>query len=425
MEQIVSNNKFENLLQKIGVVFLYVSIIYLPLYELILHILQSYTGLSDQLIFWLTHFYEPVIVLFILIYLIKFAIQRQLPKFIKVDILAAAIMLLALVMIAIYHNDLQRGLQGLRFLILPFAIYLTTRFINDKNPHKLIKIYLIIASLLAVMAIIEYFFLPRGYMDIYYNLVGFGFGQNTLISTTQATAILAGPNQLASYLIFPFFYLLHRYFAGKKSILMMTDSCLLILIALAIGLTYSRSALIGLIISAIAMFAYVGRGQRDKVIYAILFIVIAVTLAATYALRNGELPRDIITHGGSMIGHQTAMAESFKTFFHGGLLKILFGFGVGSAGPVALKLGGIISENYYLQICFELGIVGLIIYILFIAGLLNNMFRKSKTLFFALIALLINAFFLHIFSDNPAMAVSVFIITAFVINLEVQNSGSV
>ena len=117
-----------------------------------------------------------------------------------------------------------------------------------------------------------------------------------------------------------------------------------------------------------------------------------------------------------MLGHQTAMIESFKTFIHGGIFKILFGFGVGSAGPLALKLGGIISENYYLQICFELGFVGFVIYILFLLGLLKMALANSKTLFFAFVALLVNAFFLHIFSDNPAMAVSVFIIIAVVIN---------
>ena len=125
-----------------------------------------------------------------------------------------------------------------------------------------------------------------------------------------------------------------------------------------------------------------------------------------------------------MLGHQTATIDSFKTLFHGGFLKIIFGFGVGSAGPVALKLGGIISENYYLQICFELGIVGLVIYILFLVGILKRAYIGSKTLFFSLIALLVNAFFLHIFADNPAMAVSVFIVVALVINLEDENSKS-
>lgn len=415
MEQVkpdkANNRNFKSILETLSKIFLYVFLIYLPLYELFLHFLQSYTHLTDPQIFWITHFYEPLIVLFLLAYLLKFALAKKFPLS-KSDIYAGVIIILALLMIAVHRSNLQAGLQGLRFLILPFTAYLIARFSSYKNTHRLIQVYLFIASVMAAMAIVEYFFLPRGYMDIYYNLTGFGFGQNTLPNTTQATAILAGPNQLASYLILPFFYLLYRFFKSKRSIFLILDSYLLIIITLAIGLTYSRSALIGLIFGAILALVYFGRGQRDKVIYSILFLVVAITLAVSYALSNGELPRDLLTHGSSFAQHLQATSGSFKTFVSGGILKIIFGFGVGSAGPVALKLGGIVSENYYLQVCFELGILGLVIYILFIAQLLRGLFKGSKTLFFALIALLVNAFFLHIFADNPAMAVSVFIIIA-------------
>lgn len=412
-----NNRNFESIPGTLSKIFLYVLLIYFPLYELFLHFLQSYTHFSDPLIFWITHFYEPLIVLFLLAYLLKFALERKFPLS-KGDIYAGIIIILALLMIAVHRSNLQAGLQGLRFLILPYTAYLIARFSNYKNTHRLIQVYLFIASIMAAMAIVEYFFLPRGYMDIYYNLTGFGFGQNTLPNTTQATAILAGPNQLASYLILPFFYLLYRFFKSKRSIFLILDSYLLIIITLAIGLTYSRSALVGLIVGAILALIYFGRGQRDKVIYCVLFIVVAITLAASYALSNGELPRDLLTHGSSFTQHLQATNGSFKTFISSGIFKIIFGFGVGSAGPVALKLGGIVSENYYLQVCFELGILGLVVYILFMRELLRGLFKGSKTLFFALIALLVNAFFLHIFSDNPAMAVSVFIVIATALGLK-------
>lgn len=418
MEQMETKSKFDGWLERIGAIFLLVIIIYLPFYELVLHFLQSYTGLSDAVIFWLTHFYEPVMVLLIAAFLINFALKRKWSGLKKIDFYAIGLIILSLIMIAVYRNDLQAGLQGLRFLVLPYAIYLIARFSAYKNINKLMRIYLIIAVAMAAMAVVEYFFLPRGYMDIYYGLSGFGFGQNSLLTTTQATALLAGPNQLASYLILPFFYLLQRYFASDKNPLGTWNSYLLVLITLAIGLTYSRSALLGLIIAAIMAFIYYGRGKKDKVIYVVLFIVVAITLAISYALRNGELPRDLLTHGASMAEHQNATIESLKSFLHGGFFKVLFGFGVGSAGPIALKLGGIVSENYYLQICFELGLVGLAIYLLFIFGLLKKVYAGSKVLFFALVALLINALFLHIFSDNPAMAVSIFIIAGAIMNIE-------
>jgi len=261
-------------------------------------------------------------------------------------------------------------------------------------------------------------------MATFLAISNFGFGQNSLISTPQATALLAGPNQLASYLILPFFYLLHRFFISKKPIFAESNSYFLILIALAIGLTFSRSALLGLMIGAIWMFIYFSKTAREKINYSILFIVMAIGAAVSLALMNGELPRDLLTHGASFSTHLLATKESFWQFIHGGAVKILFGFGVGSAGPTALKLGGIITENYYLQILFEVGIIGFIYLVIFLAGVIAKLCKSSKTLFFAFIALLINALFLHIFSDNPVMAVSIFIIVGTIINIETNNVGT-
>jgi hypothetical protein len=418
MEPLTNKSKFDKILHKIGIVFIYVLLVYMPFYELVLHFLQSYTHLPESQLFWITHFYEPFIVLFLLIYLIKFALERKLPKLQRVDLYVSIFLGLAIVAVAFRYKDLSRGLEGLRFLALPYAIYLVSRLIDYKNPRKLIQLYVIIASVFAALGVVEYFFLPKGYMDIYYKIADFGFGQNGLITVSQATAFLAGPNQLASYLILPFFYLLHRFFASKKNVLKEYDNILLIIVTIAIGLTYSRSALIGLFVGAIGMFIYFGKAQRDKIIYTILFLVVAVTLAFSYAMMNGELLRDLLTHGSSWSQHLQATSTSFKQFFDGGILKIIFGFGVGSAGPTALKLGGVISENYYLQVVFELGILGIAIYIAFLAGLLKKLYTGSKTMFFAFIALLVNAFFLHIFADNPAMAVTVFIIIASIMNVE-------
>lgn len=416
-----NQSKLSLILHKVTVVFLYVLVIYLPFYEFFLHFLESYTHLTDGTIFWICHFYEPVILLFIIAYLLKFALQKRLPKLEKADCCLLGFLVLTLILVAARYHDLSRGLQGLRFLALPFIIYLIVRVSDYKNPKRLVSVYVWLAAMMATIAVVEYFLLPRDYMTTYWKIANFGFGQNTLPATPQATALLAGPNQLASYLILAFFYLLHRYFSSKKFWLTEFDNYLLVLVTLAIGLTYSRSAIIGLFIGAVWMFIYFGRKERSRIIYAILFLVAAVTLAVSWALQHGELLRDLLTHGSSFSQHLSATRDSFMQFIHGGVVKILFGFGVGSAGPAALKLGGIISENYYLQIIFEVGIVGFVFFALFIAGLLKKLFSGSKTLFFAFIALLVNALFLHIFADNPVMAVSVFAIIAAVLNVENAN----
>lgn len=418
MESQMDNSKFGKILAVVSKFFLYLLIIYLPFQELFLHFLESYTHLSTPIVFWASHFYEPLIALIILAYLLKFAIERKLPKWPRFDISLMVFLFLALFLALIRYHDLSRGLEGLRFLTLPFVIYILARLSNYQKPKHLTRIYLFLAIVFAAVGVVEFFLLPVGYMATFLAINNFGFGQNSLIAMPQATALMAGPNQLASYLIFPFFYLLHRFFLSKKAVFADSNSYFLILVALAIGFTFSRSALLGVVVGVVWMFIYFGKSARRKIIYSILFIIVVLTAAVSLALQNGELPRDLLTHGASFSSHLAATKDGFWQFIHGGAIKILFGFGVGSAGPTALKLGGIISENWYLQVLFEVGIVGFIYLLIFLAGVVKKLYQSSKTLFFASVALLVNALFLHIFSDNPVMAVSVFIIIATVINVE-------
>jgi len=192
----------------------------------------------------------------------------------------------------------------------------------------------------------------------------------------------------------------------------------LVLVALCIGLTYSRSALLGLAVALIFMFIYFGRQLREKITQSILFLTVAVSSAILFAMYNGEFLHDILLHGSSFSQHIGALKDAISKITSSGILSLLLGHGIGSAGPAALKLGGTISENYYLQIVFETGVLGLIVFSAFIASMVKKLFVASKTLFFAFVALLINALFLHIFSDNPAMSVTIFVLIALVLNVE-------
>lgn len=410
--------KVDNFFSKLSVFSLYLFLIYLPFYELTLHFLESKTSLSVGMVFWLTHFYEPLLIILLLYYLIKLIINKSIKPLRLLDIYLAVFILLSIILVAISPNELSRGLEGLRFLILPFGIYLLARLTNYRNPKAMIMIYLVIAIILAAIGVFEYFFLSPAYWAGYLGISAFGYGQNSLIATSQATALLAGPNQLASYLLLAFFYLLHRFFSSDKPAYLDPENYLLLLVTLAIGLTYSRSALVGLVIAVVWMFISFRRRVGGKITQIILFLVAAVTTAVVYAMYNGELLRDIITHGSSFSQHFQATKDSLMKLADSGISTLLFGQGVGSAGPTALKIGGIISENYYLQVIFETGLIGFVLLAAFIAGVIKILYRGSKTLFFAFVALLINALFLHIFSDNPAMSVTVFILIALVINVE-------
>jgi hypothetical protein len=410
--------QIEKIFHKIAVSLLYLMLIYLPFSELFLHFLESKTMFGTNMVFWITHFYEPILLIVVLFYLIKLAARKELKTFFKDNLFVSIFIFLAIILVLIRPSELSRGLEGLRFLLLPFGVYFLARLSDYKNPKTLIKIYLVIAIAFATIGVFEFFFLTPGYWAGYLGIFDFGYGENSLIATSQATSLLAGPNQLASYLILAFFYLMHRFFVSKKSIILGYENLFLVLVALAIGLTYSRSALVGLAVSLVFMLIYFGRQIGEKISQSILFLVVAVSSAVIFAMYNGEFLHDILLHGSSFSQHLGAAKDGILKLTSSGFLALFFGSGVGSAGPTALKIGGTIPENYYLQVVFEVGIVGLGLLLIFIAGLIKKLFSASKTLFFALVALLTNALFLHIFSDNPAMAVTIFILIALVLNVE-------
>lgn len=412
MEQI------EKIFHKIAVIFIYFILIYLPFSELLLHFLESKTSLSVGMIFWIIHFYEPILLLVIIFYLIKLLIKKEFRSFFRGNLFISVFIALAIILSLVRSSELARSLEGLRFLLLPLGVYFLARLSDYKNPKTLIKIYLIIAIFLAAIGVFEFFFLTPGYWAGYLGISGFGYGENSLVATSQATSLLAGPNQLASYLILAFFYLMHRFFISQKLIILQYENLFLVLVALCIGLTYSRSALLGLAVALIFMFIYFGRQLREKIAQSVLFLAVAISSAVMFAMYNGEFLHDILLHGSSFSQHLNALKDAISKITSSGILSLLFGHGVGSAGPAALKLGGTISENYYLQIVFETGVLGLIVFLAFIANIVKKLFAASKTLFFAFIALLVNALFLHIFSDNPAMSVTIFVLIAVVLNVE-------
>ena len=83
-----------------------------------------------------------------------------------------------------------------------------------------------------------------------------------------------------------------------------------------------------------------------------------------------------------------------------------FGHGLGSAGPASFRSANpIIPENWYLQIAYEIGILGLMIYLFAFAALLGDFIRKRSnalavSLFAATVGVLIVNLFLQTWADS-------------------------
>ncbi len=230
---------------------------------------------------------------------------------------------------------------------------------------------------------------------------------------------MQGPNQLASFLLPAVFIVLISLGFSKERDL---DSkflrlSLFFVFVVAIILTFSRSSLIallfGLVVYTIISFI---KSQKSSIVLRVIIPIVLLLLAllSIYVYQHNATVHDYFTHGQSQSEHVEALKDSVLEV-RGRVsspIKLMFGSGLGSAGPAVLKYGnGFVSESWYLQLAIELGIVGLLLWISFVVILLIDLWKNSQFgLFVGLIAVSVAALFLHTFADNPAIAITLLIL---------------
>ena len=383
--------------------FSYLLIIFIPVSALLANILEFKFGISTQGAFWFVHWYEPAIVLFVLGVSIKKIAKR---KFNKYDLILILFLISA---ISIFLNDypLLRGIEGFRLSLLPLSmLYIAVNLDWEKNTKKRILItYMIVATLVATWGILERF-LPPGYWSSWSLLpesLYFGYGDHKVVNFLQSASLLGGPNQFASFLLPAFFIGIHRAITEKnKRLLIVVVTAILFL---AIVFSFSRSAAIGLItgLSVYPFFAL-----KSKKIKFIWIFTIFTFLFGGLLFLNQPKYEDLITHGSSQIEHQESLRGSLDEIKNriDKPLSLIVGKGLGSSGPLIVKYGdGLIPESWYLQLFFEIGILGLLVWLLIIGFILRDLLRiNNPYLFVGMISVLVTSLFLHTWADNPALS---------------------
>lgn len=390
-------------------------IIFLPFQALLSNIIEFRFNFSGPHLFWFIHWYEPVL---IILFLVLLATSCRIRHLSAENLVAASLLVLGIILLLLNRtHGLGREIEGFRFTLFGVLTFLTARScdFSDKQKHKLISVFLIVASVVALWGLIEKI-LPPKYWSVW-GLIDpatvFGFGWHAAGSQLQIASVMGGPNQLASYLLpAVFLFLLAVADLARDRSLVKRNLAVLgaFATALAIGLTYSRSAILGLLIVAMTAVFILAKKKSIRVGLVVLTSALAVCFFLLY-LRGNE----IITHGQSQAGHVSAYSQSWQEIKNRATnnpTQLLFGAGLGTAGPIVLKYGdGIISESWYLQLVLELGLLGLGLWLTMIGLIGLRLFRtKQLGLALGLIAVSIAAIFLHTWSDNPALTVSLFLL---------------
>jgi O-antigen ligase len=267
----------------------------------------------------------------------------------------------------------------LEFLL---AAVVATLVATPEFTRRIVIAVLAGAVVVVGFGLLQIFVLPADF------LTHFGYGPSTILPYQHITAgtnalrfpsTLGGPNQLGTYLILPL----------CLSLLVAIRRRLWWLLALPAGgvmvlvSTYSRSAWIGAAVAVVVTLIYASPAQlrRRLTVGVIAVAIIGAFIALPAALNpNGKLQYYLL-HS-SVAAHDqrnsdTEHAASLRQGLHD-LAAAPLGHGLGTAGPATFHAGqGNIIENYYLQIGFETGIIGMLAFIAILGALTVRLWKRT------------------------------------------------
>jgi hypothetical protein len=348
------------------------------------------------------------------------------------DMLALAFIGLALAfaMFPQLFADTAPGASNVRSLAFRqtagFVILLLGARHADLRPEfgrRAAKVVMFVGTIVAIIAIYEFFFsdsfnrfvvetveLPKYKYDIFQ--IGNPFetdvryyGSLGGVSYTRVGSILFSPLVLGFYLLLPFAFAIERTVRdGLRSL----SGAVLALTGIALIFTQTRAAIIGaLVIALIAVRPAAGKTTDRRLQYGFV-ITIIVFLALPVAAYSGLTERSTSVTSGdeqSAFDHWDALVNGIR-----GVGEHPLGMGIGTSAGVGQRFsttGAFITENYYLQMGIELGIVGLILFLALTIVLIRYMNRAAKkvpdlplgAMRLATIGLAVGAALLHTWTD--------------------------
>jgi len=314
------------------------------------------------------------------------------------------------------------------FFLITFLIFTFNNF-NKQNIQILFNIAIYSATASIIFGLIIFLINPE-------NLTFFGFRNDwSTWYANQALAFcqkiensdfcrlsgtFAGPNQYGAYLIIILPLLFYKFFQEKSKIWIF----IIISALLSLFLTFSRSAWIGFIIEILLLSIiflkqkYSNFNLKKSAIFSLLSAILIAIIFIGILKTNSELFQRI-TKPESTSEHFSALFLGLET-----IKNHPFGLGLGTAGPASYRFENdnspaIITENWYLQISVEMGIMAMILFIVvlvtiiysnlkttlskFILRSLNVVELSKLYLTIALCGLSISALFLHSFEDSSTV----------------------
>ncbi|MCX6727377.1 MAG: O-antigen ligase family protein [Candidatus Saccharibacteria bacterium] len=285
------------------------------------------------------------------------------------------------------------NLRVIAYAVLGFGAALLAP--HEISNTKIIKLVLIVAGIVSVLGILQYF-LPKDILGHFGYSIERGVKPNFFIDDKadlpRIMSTLRDPNSLAAYLILPLCISIGLFFNNKKR--RMLFGGLTLLMSLALFLTFSRGGLLGAIIAIAAIIGLRFRGwllEYAKPLTIGFFAAVVVFGTLGYVHRDQYVVQNIILHSDESTKatedsnelHARLAADGAKA-----IVKRPQGHGPGTAGIVSIQnpKGGVLTENYFVQIGYEVGIIGLALFLIIWGYILFRLSKNSSLLSSSLLA---------------------------------------
>lgn len=239
------------------------------------------------------------------------------------------------------------------------------------------------------------------------------------------------PNSLGAFLILPIVILVDALIRRWKSQRRQFLGGLLMLHVLVLFLTFSRSAWIGAVLAVASLLALrygsILKGYTQTY-WLPVAVALLVLMGGLFMLRDQYVVQNVIFHADestTMDSPNELRVELFEKSAEG-IVDEPLGHGPGTAGLVSTKLQKpFLTENYYTQLGYEIGVLGLLMFLGFLSMILLKIWSlRQNILPQVLLASFVGVAFINLLLHgwaNEAVAISWFGLAGLSLNSKNTN----
>lgn len=251
----------------------------------------------------------------------------------------------------------------------------------------LLKIILIVSTVVCFLGLLQWF-LPKDILSNFGYSVELGVKPNFFINENpnypRVFSTLRDPNSLGAYLIVPILLITQLLIKAKKKLIF---AGLLMMHLLVLLLSFSRASWGGLLVALACLVVLNHKPQAKNILkkYWVLLGIILISISVlTFNVSQTPVFRSLILKADDTNSeHEPDSDELHLKFVKNGVADITknpFGDGPGTAGIVSIqnKNGGRLTENYYIQIALEAGVIGLMLFLSIWILVTKKIFQQSQ-----------------------------------------------